>query len=117
MPYSVTRYCTVERGRCRWSRGQGGHDAGLQLAILALHGGGQADEGLTALGQIGAHDEVQLAAGAGDLLDAGGLGVHLTEEVQVHDVVDGDEVVQLCNDAHVVGVVHGSAHDLGFMFT
>lgn len=65
MPYSVTRYCTVERGSVQMEPGvRGGHDAGLQLAILALHGGGQADEGFTALGQIGAHDEVQLAAGA-----------------------------------------------------
>ena len=70
--------------------GQGGDDAGLQLAVLALHGGGQADEGLTALGQVSAHDEVQLTAGAGDVLDAGGLGVHLAEQVQVDDVVDGD---------------------------
>ena len=47
------------------------------------------------------------------MLDAGGLGVHLAEEVQVHDVVDGDELVKLGDDAHVVGVVHGGAHDVG----
>ena len=36
-----------------------------------------ADEALAAVGQVGAHGEVQLAAGAGDVLDAGGLGVDL----------------------------------------
>ena len=68
------------------------------------------DEALAALGQIGAHDEVQLAAGAGDVLEAGGLGVHLAEQVQVHRVVDGDEVVDLADDPHVVGVVHRGGH-------
>ena len=40
------------------------------------------------------------------------LRVHLAEEVHVHGVVDGDEVVELGNDADVVGVVHGGAHAL-----
>src|SRR5699024_6733128 len=90
--------------------GEGGDDAALHGAVLAGDGGGQADEALAALGQIGAHDEVQLAAGAGDVLEAGGLGVHLAEQVQVHRVVDGDEVVDLADDPHVVGVVHRGGH-------
>ena len=93
MPYSVTRYCTVERGSVQMEPGgQGGHDAGLQLAVLALHGGGQADEGLTAVGQVSAHDEVQLAAGAGELTGTRRFRVFLTHQVQLHSAVDADEI-------------------------
>ena len=49
------------------------------------------------------------------MLDAGGLGVHLAEQVQVDDVVDGDELIQLGDDVHVVGVVNRSAHDVGVL--
>ena len=94
--------------------GQGGHDAGLQLAgLLVGHGGGAADEALAALGEVGAQDEVQLAAGAGDLAVTGGFGVDLAVEVQVHAVVDGNVVVQGGNGADVVGVVHRHGHALG----
>ena len=93
--------------------GQGGDDAAPELAVLLLHGGGQADEALAPLGQVGPQDEVQLAAGAGDVLEPGALRVHLTEQVHVHRVVDGDEVVQLGDDMDVVGVVHRGSHDVG----
>ncbi len=93
--------------------GQGGDDAALHGAVLAGDGGGHADKALAALGQVGAHDKVQLAAGAGDVLEAGGLGVHLAEQVHVDGVVDGDEVVDLGDDPDVVGVVHRGAHHVG----
>ena len=93
--------------------GQGGDDAALHAAVLAGDGGGHADEALAPLGQVRAHGEVQLAACAGDVLDTGGLGVDLAEEVHVDGVVDGDEIVDLGHDPHVVGVVHRGRHDIG----
>ena len=59
--------------------GQGGDDAALQGAVLAHHGGGHTDEALAALGQVSAQSEVQLAAGTGDVLHAGRLGIDLTK--------------------------------------
>ena len=57
--------------------------------------------------------EVQLAACTGNVLDAGALRVHLAEQVDVHRIVDGDEVVQCGDAADVVGVIDGSRHALG----
>ena len=93
--------------------GQGGDDAALHGAVLAGDGGGHADKALAALGLIGAHGKVQLAAGAGDVLQTGGLGVHLAEQIHVDGVVDGDEVVDLADDVDVVGIVHRGAHHVG----
>ena len=92
--------------------GEGGDDAAFHLSVLARHGGGQADEALAPLGQVGPQDEVQLPAGARDVLEPGALGVHLAEQIHVHRVVDGDEVVQLGDDVDVIGVVHRRTHDL-----
>ena len=93
---------------------QSGTDAALHLAgLLIKEGGGQADKALAALGQVGAQNKVQLTTCAGDVLDAGTFGVHLTEQVNVHRIVDGDEVVQSRDAADIVGVVHGSRHALG----
>ena len=72
--------------------GQGGTYPGGHGAVLGLDGGGTADEALSTLGEIGAQHEVQLAAGAGDMLGPGGFSVHLAEQIQVHCVIDGDEV-------------------------
>ena len=47
------------------------------------------------------------------MLDAGGLGVDLAEQIHVNGVVDGDEVVDLSDDPDVIGVVHRSAHHIG----
>ena len=44
------------------------------------------------------------------MLDAGGLGADLSEEIDIHRVVDGHKVVQLCHNPHVVGVAYRSAH-------
>ncbi len=93
--------------------GQGGDDAALDSTVLAGDGGGHTDEALAPLGEVGAHHEVQLAAGAGNVLNAGRLGVDLTEEVYVHGVVDGDEVVDLGDDLDVIGVVHRGSHHVG----
>ena len=57
-------------------------------------------------------NEVQLTAGTGDVLEACSLGVHLTEQVDVHSVVDGNKVIQCGDAADVVGVVHGCRHAL-----
>ena len=46
------------------------------------------------------------------MLDACALRVHLTEQVNVHRIVDGDEVVDGGDAADVVGVLHGSGHAL-----
>ena len=96
------------------ARHQGGTDAGLQLAgLLVLDGGVEADEALAALGEVSAHDEVLLAAGAADVAGAGGLGGDLAEEVHIHGAVDGDEVILGGDVGDVVDVVDGSAHALG----
>src|SRR5699024_3358530 len=71
---------------------------------------GTADEALAALGQVSAQDEVELTACTADLLDAGGLGVDLTEEVEVDSVVDGYEVIDLRDGAGIIGVADRSAH-------
>ena len=92
---------------------QRGDDAALDRAVLARDGRGHADKALAALGEISAHRKVELAARAGDVLDAGGLGVDLTEEVAVDGVVDGDEVVDLGDDKHVVRIVDRRTHDIG----
>ena len=44
--------------------GQGGNDAALHAAVLAGDGGGHANKTLAALGQVRAHHEIQLPAGA-----------------------------------------------------
>ena len=92
--------------------GQGGQNAGLQVALFVLEGGGAADEALAALGKVSAQHKVQLAACAADLLRACRLGIHLAEQVQVYRVVDGNKVVNGGDGAHVVGVVHRNAHQL-----
>ena len=47
----------------------------------------------------------------------GGLGVDLAEQVDIHGVVDGDEVVELSDDPHIVGVVYrGSPCTSGLRF-
>mgnify|MGYP003258253550 CR=1 FL=1 len=74
---------------------QGGQDARLQVALLVGEGRGTADEALAALGQVSAQDEVELTACTADLLDAGGLGVDLTEEVKVYRVVDGLSLIHI----------------------
>lgn len=58
------------------------------------------------------HGEVKLAACAGDVLDAGGFGVDLTEEVAVDGIVDGNEVVDLRDDVNIVRVIDRRAHDV-----
>ena len=92
---------------------QRGNDAALDRAVLARDGRGHADEALAALGEVRAHRKVELAARAGDVLDARGLGIHLTKQVAVDGVVDGDEVVDLGDDEHVVRIVDRRTHDLG----
>ena len=92
---------------------QRGNDAALDRAVLAGDGRGHADEALAALGEVSAHGKVELAARAGDVLDAGGLGIHLTEQIAVDGVVDGDEVVDHRDDVHVVRVIDRRTHDLG----
>ena len=92
---------------------QGGTDAALQLAGLFIHKGrGQADEALAAVGKVCAQNKVQLTTCTGNVLDACALRVHLTEQVNVHRIVDGDEVVDGGDAADVVGVLHGSGHAL-----
>ena len=92
---------------------QSGTDAALQLAgLLIKEGRGQADKALAALGKVCAQNEVQLTAGTGDVLEACSLGVHLTEQVDVHSVVDGNKVIQCGDAADIVGVVHGCRHAL-----
>ena len=91
---------------------QRGNDAALDRAVLARDGRGHADEALAALGEVRAHRKVELAARAGDVLDARGLRVHLTEQIAVDGVVDGDEVVDLGDDKHVVRIVDRRTHDL-----
>ena len=49
----------------------------LERAVLLLKGGRAADEALAALGQVRAQNEVELAACAGNLLDAGGLSAFI----------------------------------------
>ena len=92
--------------------GQGGDDAALDGAVLAGDGGGHADEALAALGQVSAQGEVQLAAGAGDVFDAGGLGVDLSEQVHIDGVIDGNKVIDLADNVDVIGVIHRSGHDI-----
>ena len=48
-----------------------------------------------------------------NVLDAGALRIHLAEQVDVHRIVDGDEVVQRGDAADIVGVIDGSRHALG----
>ena len=94
---------------------KGGQNAGLQVPLLVREGGGAADEALAALGEIRAEHEVKLSARAADRLRSGGLSVHLTKEIEVDGVVDGNEVVELGNYAHVVRIVDGSGHELGIV--
>src|SRR5699024_1217724 len=91
---------------------KGGQNAGLQVPLLVREGGGAADEALAALGERRAEHEVKLSARAADRLRSGGLSVHLTKEIEVDGVVDGNEVVELGNYAHVVRIVDGSGHEL-----
>ena len=93
---------------------QRGTDAALELTgLLIKEGRRQADEALATLGKVCAQYEVQLAACTGNVLDAGALRIHLAEQVDVHRIVDGDEVVQCGDAADVVGVIDGSRHTLG----
>ena len=90
---------------------QGGTDAAFQLAgSLVEEGGAHAEEALAAVGQICAEDEVKLAACAGNLLGACAFRVGLAEEVDIHRVVDGYEIVQLGDDAGVIGIVNRCGH-------
>ena len=46
------------------------------------------------------------------MLHTGAFGVHLTKQVDIHGIVDGNKVVQCGNAADVVGVVHRGRHTL-----
>ena len=81
-------------------------DTGLQIAVFVGKGGGAADKALAALGQIGTQDEIQLSACAADVLDTGGFCGDLTEEIHIHGVVDGNEIVELSDHAHIIGIIH-----------
>ena len=73
---------------------QRGTDAAFQLAGLFIkEGGGQADKALAALRKVGTQHKVQLAACTGNVLDTGTLGVHLTKQVDIHGIIDGNEVI------------------------
>ena len=97
----------VRDGRTRMQRRQ---NTALQLAAVCGKGGRAADEALAAVGQIGAEYEVQLTACAADVLGACGLCVNLTGQVEVNRVVDGNKVVNLGNNACIVGVANRCAH-------
>ena len=84
----------------------------LERAVLLLKGGRAADEALAALGQIRAQNEVQLAACTGNLLDAGTFCVHLAEQIHIHNIVDGNEVVDLCDGARIVSIGYRCRHAL-----
>ena len=47
------------------------------------------------------------------MLQAGRFGVDLTEEVHIHSVIDGNEVIQLGDHLHVVGIIHRGSHHVG----
>ena len=47
------------------------------------------------------------------MFDTGALRIHLAKQVDIHRVVDGDEVVQSRDAADIVGVIHGGGHALG----
>ena len=86
------------------------YDAGMEHPLLVLIGGGAADKALASLGEVGAQHKVQLSASPADMLGAGGLRIHLPEQVYIHRIIDGDEVVQLGDHSHVVGVIHRGGH-------
>ena len=88
------------------------NDSALQVAVLVGERRAHADEALAALGQISAHNEVQLTAGSGDVLHTCGLCVDLTKQVHINSVVDGNEVIQLRDDIYIVGVVDRCSHDV-----
>ena len=44
------------------------------------------------------------------MLDPCGFGIYLSEQIQVHGIVDGHEVIQGRDGADVVGVAYGSRH-------
>ena len=60
---------------------QRGTDAALELTgLLIKEGRGQADKALAALGKVCAQNEIQLSAGAADVLDPCGFGIYLSEQ-------------------------------------
>ncbi len=76
-----------------------GPDTDFSWPLFVHVGGGAADEALATLGQVGAHGEVLLAAGTGDMVNSRGLRGHLAVQVDIHGAVDGDEVVDLRHPA------------------
>lgn len=83
----------------------GGGDAGalredgLDLGDGVVLGRGlEGQEGLAPLGRRGSTDEVHLSAGPAEVLRPDGLRADLTEQVDLHAGVDGDDVVVLRDD-------------------
>ncbi len=96
------------RGHDACTRLEHGHDA---RDLTARRGGGQGDDGLTALGKRRAADEVHLAADARVDLVAYGVRAHLTAEVDLERCVDRADLVVLANQGRVVRSVAGMKLD------
>ena len=89
---------------------QGRADAGMHNTFLIRECGRTADKALSTFGHISTENEVKLSAGTTDVFGSGRLGTDLSEQVDIYTVVDGDEVVQCCDGADIVGVTDRCAH-------
>ena len=79
----------------------------MRDSSLPVEGRAQGDDALAAAGTICAVGEVQLSAAAADVMRARRFGGNLAEQVDVHAVVDGNEVVELCDNEGIVYIVDG----------
>ena len=118
--FAFQQGCTVfsddvvdSRTRCRDDRAsrEGRFDQGFDMAVLEFTRRMDADEALAAVGCECALGEVELAAGAADLLIASRFRVDLAIEVEVDAAVDGDEFIDAGDNADVVDVAYRSVED------
>ena len=91
--------------------GELGKDAGMNLARFVGEGRMHGEKGPAMLGLQGAGDEVQLAAGAGDLPRAGGFAAHLAVEIHGDAAVDGHKIIQLPDGLGAVHIAHRRGED------
>ena len=74
-------------------------------AVFIRQSRSTADKTFAALRQVRTQDKILLASRSADMACAAGFCVHLAEEVHIHRIVDGNEVIQLRNRADIIGMV------------
>ena len=67
----------------------------MQISRFIFHGRGAADKALATVGEIGTQYKVKLTTSTADMANASTLRIHLTKQIHVNRIIDGDKVIKV----------------------